>query len=48
MANEYTSGQKLQGIGAILGGTVPQFQQEMQQLDEARMKAMYQDAGAAY
>jgi hypothetical protein len=48
MANEYTSGQKLQGIGAILGGTVPQFQQQMQQLDEARMKAMYQDAGAAY
>jgi hypothetical protein len=48
MANEYTSGQKLQGIGAILGGTVPKFQQEMQQLDEARMKAMYQDAGAAY
>ena len=48
MANEYTSGQKLQGIGAILGGTVPQFQQQMQQLDETRMKAMYQDAGAAY
>lgn len=48
MANEYTLGQKLQGIGAALGGTVPQFQQQMQQLDEARMKAMYQDAGAAY
>jgi hypothetical protein len=48
MANEYTLGQKISGIGAALGGTVPQFQQEMQQLDEARMKAMYQDAGAAY
>jgi len=48
MANEYTFGQKLQGIGAALSGTVPQFQQEMQQLDEARIKAMYQDAGAAY
>jgi len=48
MANEYTIGQKLQGIGAALSGTVPQFQQEMQQLSEARTKAMYQDAGAAY
>jgi len=48
MANEYTLGQKISGIGAALSGTVPQFQQEMQQLDEARMKAMYQDAGAAY
>jgi hypothetical protein len=48
MANEYTFGQKLQGIGAALSGTIPQFQQEMQQLSEARTKAMYQDAGAAY
>lgn len=48
MANEYTLGQKLQGIGAALSGTVPQFQQQMLQLDEARMKAMYQDASAAY
>ena len=48
MANEYTFGQKLQGIGAALSGTVPQFQQEMQQLDDRRVQAMYKDAGAAY
>lgn len=48
MANEYTLGQKISGIGAALSGRVPEFQQRMQQLDEARMKAMYQDAGAAY
>jgi hypothetical protein len=48
MANEYTVGQKIAGIGAALGGRVPQFRQEMQQLDEKRMEAMYKDAGAAY
>ena len=48
MANEYTLGQKIAGIGAALGGRVPQFQQQMEQLDEKRMEAMYKDAGAAY
>ncbi len=48
MANEYTIGQKISGIGAALSGQVPQFQQQMEQLDEKRMEAMYKDAGAAY
>lgn len=48
MANEYTIGQKISGIGAALSGQVPQFQQQMEQLDEKRTEAMYKDAGAAY
>jgi hypothetical protein len=47
MANGYTFGDKLQGIGAVLGGTVPQFQKQMGELSEERQKAMYQDADAA-
>ena len=47
MANEYTWGDKLQGIGAVLGGTVPQFQKQMGELSTERQKAMYQDADAA-
>jgi hypothetical protein len=48
MANEYTTGQKIEFLGAALSGQVPQFQQQMEQLDEKRMEAMYKDAGAAY
>jgi hypothetical protein len=47
MANGYTFGDKLQGIGAVLGGTVPQFQKQMGELSAERQKAMYQDADAA-
>ena len=48
MANQYTTGQKIEFLGSALSGRVPQFEQKIEQLDEARMKAMYQDAGAAY
>ena len=48
MASEYTLGQKISGIGAMLGGTIPEFDARMEQLDEKRMEAMYKDAGAAY
>ena len=44
----YTTGQKIEFLGAALSGQVPQFQQQMEQLDEKRMEAMYKDAGAAY
>lgn len=47
MANQYTFGDKLQGIGAVLGGTAPQFQKQMGELSTERQKAMYQDADAA-
>jgi hypothetical protein len=44
----YTTGQKIEFLGSALSGRVPQFQQQMEQLDEKRMEAMYKDAGAAY
>ena len=48
MANQYTTGQKIEFLGSALSGRVPQFEQKMEQLDEKRMEAMYKDAGAAY
>jgi hypothetical protein len=48
MANQYTTGQKIEFLGSALSGQVPQFEQKMEQLDEKRMEAMYKDAGAAY
>jgi len=44
---EFPIADVLRGMGAVLGGEFPQFQQQMAQRESARQQAMYQDAYAA-